>query len=103
MRENIKIKNENNFFIPLLVNSYKSISAKKQISIINVNEKFLEHLMENITKDNAPFLHLDRSLPMIYPPAKWEDFEFGGYYLRPTNLIRLGDGCDPSIKYADLT
>lgn len=36
-------------------------------------------------------MHLDRALPMIYPPAKWIDTNIGGYYLKPTNLIRITD------------
>lgn len=26
---------------------------------------------------------------MIFKPAKWRDSEIGGYYKRPTNLMRL--------------
>ena len=36
-------------------------------------------------------MHLDRSLPMIYKPANWQDYEIGGYYLRPTHLMRFED------------
>jgi len=35
------------------------------------------------------YVHLDRSLPTIYPPAPWVDPEVGGYYLKPTNLVRF--------------
>ena len=34
-------------------------------------------------------LHLDKALPMIMKPAKWIDFEIGGYYLKPTNMVRI--------------
>lgn len=48
-------------------------------------------------------MHLDRSLPTIYPPAPWEDPEVGGYFLRPTNLVRLTETPTNSINYVDLT
>jgi DNA-directed RNA polymerase len=31
---------------------------------------------------------MDRSLPTIIEPAPWIDFEIGGYYLRPTTIMR---------------
>jgi DNA-directed RNA polymerase len=60
-------------------------------------------MMADLHKGDSPFLHLDRSLPMIYPPAPWEDPEVGGYYLRPTNLIRQTDTPSIASKCADLT
>jgi DNA-directed RNA polymerase len=50
------------------------------------------------------FLHLDRCLPMIYTPAPWCDYEIGGYYKRPTNLMRIQDSFlqEKCLKYADL-
>ncbi len=46
---------------------------------------------EETDKTDSLFMHLDRSLPMIYRPAKWQDYEMGGYYLRPTHLMRFED------------
>lgn len=59
------------------------------MAIFNVNPLFLHHLSAGMHKDNSYFMHLDRALPMIYPPAKWMDTQIGGYYLKPTNLIRI--------------
>jgi DNA-directed RNA polymerase len=42
---------------------------------------------------------------MIYPPAKWIDTQIGGYYLKPTNLIRIIDQSlqEDAAKRADLS
>lgn len=87
MKETIRVPNINGLLVPLLIQTYKLINNKMH-TLLNVNEAFLEKIVLDIQKDNAMFLHLDRSLPMIYQPAPWEDPEVGGYYLRPTNLIR---------------
>jgi hypothetical protein len=42
---------------------------------------------------------------MIYPPAPWYDHEIGGYYQKPTNLMRIHESIlqEQCIKYADLS
>ncbi len=50
------------------------------------------------------FSHLRRSLPMIYRPARWVDYEIGGYYLKPTNVMRVQESSqEECLKHADLT
>ncbi len=41
---------------------------------------------------------------MIYPPADWVDYEIGGYYQKPTNMMRLQGSFlqEKAVKYADL-
>ncbi|KRX08397.1 hypothetical protein PPERSA_08596 [Pseudocohnilembus persalinus] len=94
MKETIKIQNQDGFFIPLIVPSYKKVASSSPnnhqfVGILNINEQFLQQLLDQGDKSDAPFLHLERSLPMIFKPAKWKDSEVGGYYKRPTNLMRL--------------
>ena len=89
MKESIKIKNEYGFWIPLITQGYKKIPNKDQfLGIININEQFILGLSSKIEKEDSFFMHLDRSFPMCYKPAKWRDYEIGGYYLRPTNFMR---------------
>ncbi|CAD8112182.1 unnamed protein product [Paramecium primaurelia] len=89
--DSIKFRNENNFWVPVLVQGYKKVKQDIEVAIFNVNQLFLHHLSAGMHKDNSYFMHLDRALPMIYPPAKWMDTQIGGYYLKPTNLIRIQD------------
>ncbi|EGR33869.1 hypothetical protein IMG5_034000 [Ichthyophthirius multifiliis] len=92
MKECIKIRNEDNFWVSLLVPSYiKSKRNQGFVGVINVNQYFLHSMNQETDKTDSLFMHLDRSLPMIYPPAKWQDYEMGGYYLRPTHLMRFED------------
>jgi|JI6StandDraft_1071083.scaffolds.fasta_scaffold02813_17 DNA-directed RNA polymerase len=48
---------------------------------------------------------MDRSLPTIIEPAPWVDYEIGGYYLRPTTIMRysLSGDQERAVKYADLS
>lgn len=61
-------------------------------------------LMKQVEKRDNLFIQMDRSLPMIYPPADWVDYEIGGYYQKPTNIMRLQDSYiqKKAVKYADL-
>ena len=102
MKETIRVSNVTGIMVPLLIHSKKYYQGK-QYSVLNVNEGFLVKLMNDLQKGDSSFLHLDRSLPMIYPPAPWEDPEVGGYYLRPTNLIRQTEVPSIASKCADLT
>lgn len=92
--------------IPLLIPSYRRVKKKDQyIGILNVNENFIRELVKQAEKKDSLFLHLDRSLPMIYRPADWYNYEIGGYYKRPTNLMRIHEtkSQEQALKYADLT
>lgn len=90
MKETIKIKNDYNFWIPLIVPSYRKTKKKDgYVGILNINETFLIGLSQKAEKADSFFLHLDRCLPMVYKPAPWYDYEIGGYYKRPTNLMRI--------------
>jgi DNA-directed RNA polymerase len=39
--------------------------------------------------DKSKYLQMDRSVPMIYPPAPWKNFFFGGYYLKQTKMAKV--------------
>lgn len=41
-----------------------------------------------ISKSDDLYNQLAKSLPMIFKPASFIDHEIGGYYLKPTNMMR---------------
>ena len=83
MKDSIKIQNQDGFQIPLLIQSYKRLKKESLLSILSVNEHFTNKLVESISKENNLFMHLDRSLPMIYQPAVFNNLpEMGGLRVR---------------------
>lgn len=106
MKETIKIKNEYGFFIPLVSPGYvRSILSKNNhVGVLNIDETFLLNIMSKVDKNNSLFVQLDRCLPMIYKPAPWQDYEIGGYYQKPTNLMRMQESIiqENSVKFSDL-
>ena len=106
MKETIKIKNEYGLHIPLLSTGYVRLKPNNQryLGVLNVNENFIISLLSKIDKNNSLFVQLDRSLPMIYKCAPWNDHDIGGYYQKPTNIMRIHESNlqEESIKYADL-
>jgi len=105
MKETIKVKNDEGFWQNLLTTGYTKIKGKKQyIGVLNVSEQFLVDMITKIEKKEAPFIQIDRCLPMIFKPAPWQDYEIGGYYQKPTNFMRIQESHlqERSIKYADL-
>ena len=106
MKETIKIKNEYGFWIPLVTPGYIRSNQKKNqhVGVLNVDESFLMNIMSKVDKNTSLFVQLDRCLPMIYKPAPWQDYEIGGYYQKPTNLMRMQESLlqENSVKYSDL-
>ncbi len=106
MKETIKIKNEYGFWIPLVSPGYvrSNVNKNQHVGVLNVDETFLMNIMSKVDKNNSLFVQLDRCLPMIYKPAPWQDYEIGGYYQKPTNLMRMQESFmqENSVKYSDL-
>ena len=106
MKETIKIKNEYGFWIPLVSPGYvrSNVNKNQHVGVLNVDETFLMNIMSKVDKNNSLFVQLDRCLPMIYKPAPWQDYEIGGYYQKPTNLMRMQESMmqENSVKYSDL-
>jgi len=105
MKETIKVKNEEGFYQNLMSTGYTKIKGKKQyIGVLNVNEEFLIDMIAKIGQKEAPFIQIDRCLPMVFKPAPWQDYEIGGYYQKPTNFMRIQESKlqERSIKFADL-
>lgn len=53
-----------------------------------VNHEFIMEMIGLLNYTNNDSIHMDRSLPTIVEPAPWVDYEIGGYYLRPTSIMR---------------
>lgn len=49
---------------------------------------FIDDFLISLYKENDLYLQLDKALPTIYPPAKWKDYDLGGYYLKPSMVMR---------------
>lgn len=60
---------------------------KKIFKVYKLREKYLDLLMKNVlgekTLSNQGF-----ALPRIFKPAPWESVSFGGYYVKPTQLVK---------------
>jgi DNA-directed RNA polymerase, mitochondrial len=105
MKNLIKFRNSLGNMEPLFTVSHmKSKKSSNYIGTIVINSNFLYALTDQIDKKNSFFIQLDRSLPMIYPPAPWQDNDIGGYYLKPTNLMRIKESKmqEKAVRYADL-
>jgi len=97
MCKNLKFKMGNSKFLllkPQVIKSRdgvtsKSSPIKKYIGYITFNKGFVEQFVTELNKIHDLNLQIDRSLPMIYPPAPWKNFYFGGYYLRQTKMARV--------------
>lgn len=106
IKETIKLKNEHGFWVPLLTPGRMKFQEKTKLStgILYVNENFVLTIFKKMDKTNSLFVQLERSLPMIYKPAPWQDCELGTYYQKPTKLMRVRESTmqENAIKYADL-
>lgn len=56
--------------------------TRKYIGYILFNKGFVEDFISELDKIHDINIQLERSLPMIYNPAPWKNYYFGGYYLK---------------------
>ncbi len=66
----------------MLIKPDKLKSAKKDQGYIFINKHFATHFMQEIDKMYDLNIHIQRSLPMVYKPAPWKNYNFGAYYLK---------------------
>jgi DNA-directed RNA polymerase len=79
---------------------------KKFHGYIKFNKGFVEKFMSELDKIHDLNLQVERSVPMIYKPAPWKNYFFGGYYLKQTKLAKVNPQFREAIKYmnrADLS
>ena len=80
------------------------LKNKTRIGVVIISNELVKEIDRQILRGDDLFNHLRRSLPMIYKPARWVDFEIGGYYLKPTNIMRVQESAQEHVlRHADLT
>lgn len=80
--------------------------GKKYHGYMVFNKAFVEKFVSELDKIHDLNLQMERSLPMIYTPAPWKNYYFGGYYLKQTKLAKVHPNFREAIKYmhrADLS
>ena len=83
---------------PKIVHSKKG-STHSSTGFYYFSKRFVDHFLGELDKMHDLNLQLERSLPMIYPPASWRSFVFGGYYLKQTKLARLLPNFSSPVKH----
>lgn len=73
--------------------------AGKYMGYISFNKAFIETFIGELDKIHDMNLQLERSLPMIYQPAPWKNFYFGGYYLKQTKMAKVMPNFKEAITY----
>lgn len=56
--------------------------AQKYMGYVLFNKTFIEQFITELDKIHDLNLQIERSLPMVYKPAPWKNYYFGGYYLK---------------------
>lgn len=69
----------------------KRLAREQFVSVYTVSKIFFQHFIEEVYKDDMLYLQLSRALPMIYPPARWSNYNLGGYFLKPSLAMRATD------------
>jgi DNA-directed RNA polymerase len=88
MCKNLKYKIGNQNFLLLSPQVVRDSAGGKKgkfqnyVGYVTFNKGFIETFIGELDKIHDMNLQLERSLPMIYPPAPWKNFFFGGYYLK---------------------
>lgn len=109
IKETATVMNSSGNRVPLFTLGYAKAnstgSTRNLIGVCKVNEDFILNLLNDISKKDSIFVQLSRSLPMIYKPAPWVEFEVGGYYQKPTCVMRLqgSQTQERVVKFADMS
>jgi DNA-directed RNA polymerase len=92
MCKNLKFKVGHHDYLllkPQVVKKDASKPGKGYLGFISFNKGFIEDFIGELDKIHDLNLQMDRSVPMIYPPAPWKNFYFGGYYLKQTKMAKV--------------
>lgn len=65
------------------------------------NKNFVEKFISELDKIHDLNLQLERSMPMIYKPAPWKNFNFGGYYLKQTKMVKVLSYFEDAVNLLD--
>jgi DNA-directed RNA polymerase len=69
------------------------------VGYITFNKAFIENFVGELDKVYDMNLQIERAMPMIYPPAPWKNFYFGGYYLKQTKMAKVMPNYREAVKY----
>jgi len=72
---------------------------KKVQGYLVFNKGFVEKFVSELDKIHDLNLQLERSLPMVYKPAPWKNYNFGGYYLKQTKMAKVMPQFKEAIQY----
>lgn len=104
--KNLKYRiGDQNFLLlqPQVIRDTKNVngkdSARKYMGYISFNKGFIEEFIGQLDKIHDLNLQLERSVPMIYPPAPWKNFFFGGYYLKQTKMAKVQPMFKEAVKF----
>ena len=92
MCKNLKFKigsHEYMLLKPSILRTNKAGNSPRQMGYICFNKGFIEEFISELDKIHDLDLQMNRSVPMIYPPAPWKNFYFGGYYLKQTKMAKV--------------
>lgn len=59
----------------------------------------METFVRELDKVHDLNLQVERSLPMIYKPAPWKNYYFGGFYLKQTKLAKVAPQFREAVQY----
>ena len=82
MCQNLKYKVGRKEFLLLKPQLVRSPGSVKTVSHIVFEKGFIETFVAELDKIHDLNLQMERAVPMIYKPAPWKNYFFGGYYLR---------------------
>ena len=88
MCKNLKYKVGKREYLLLKPQTIRDGGVKYQGYMV-FNKSFVEKFISELDKIHDLNLQLERSLPMIYKPAPWKNYFFGGYYLKQTKLAKV--------------
>lgn len=105
MCKNLKYKVGKKEFMLLRPQTERKSQFKNQGYIV-FNNNFIEKFITELDKLHDLNLQLERSLPMVYRPAPWKNYSFGGYYLKQTKMAKVLPQFREAVNYlsrADLS
>ena len=104
--KNLKYKiGDQNFLLlqPQVIRDTQNVkgkdSSRKYMGYISFNKGFIEEFIGQLDKIHDLNLQLEQSVPMIYPPAPWKNFFFGGYYLKQTKMAKVQPMFKEAVKF----
>lgn len=75
-----------------LILEFKNFSSHdKSRNYFKINKHYIDKFHSYLSQSKNEFLQLEQAFPLIYTPAKWESFELGGYYLKPSIFMKCND------------